>query len=79
MRIKLMSRVGKSLAWGGVKRLRTDKRDASDPRNPRGSLKSGQPDPEEGRRLVAAFLAIKDPSLRRAVIEFTETLAWEKA
>jgi hypothetical protein len=32
------------------------------------------PDPEEGLRLVRAFLRIKNPTLREAVIHFVEDL-----
>ena len=31
--------------------------------------------PDEGARLIRAFLAVKDPRVRRAIIEFVEKLA----
>jgi hypothetical protein len=33
------------------------------------------PEPEEGRRLIRAFLEIGDPSLREAIVEFITDLA----
>jgi hypothetical protein len=42
-------------------------------------LISERPDPEEGQRLIRALWAVKDADLRRALIEFAEALAREKA
>jgi hypothetical protein len=62
-----------------VKRNRTNKRDSGDPGPLGRSLNSDKPDPEEGRRLVTAFLSIRDAKMRRALIQFAEALAGETA
>jgi hypothetical protein len=66
------------LGEGSVRKNRTDKGDSGDLRQLERSLNSDRPDPEEGRRLIKALLAIKDAEVRRALIEFAEALAREK-
>ena len=60
-------------------RNRRDKSDSHDLQKTGRSLSSDRPDPEEGHRLVRALWAIKDASVRRALIDFAEALALEKA
>jgi hypothetical protein len=76
--LRFLLRAGENMARGSVKRIQTNKDDSGDPRQLGRSLNSDLADPEEGRRLVKALLAIKDVERRRALIEYAEAIAREK-
>ena len=64
---------------GSVTRIGTDKHAHRDPRKLGRQSTSNRPDPQEGVRLIKALLAIDDAEVRRALIEFAEALAPERA
>jgi len=48
---------------------------ADDSKKSWSSEPKSSPEPEEGRRLIRAFLKIGNPSLREAIVEFITDLA----